>query len=138
MTDDRHIQPCPAEEAWNGDSVQFAFALPDQAGFWEFCLSLSDSGEAVLTVPRAPRGYDPAQAAAAGTVKIVRKGTTTGYEFRIPDRAVGLTPELYRQGFRFNLLINDNDGEGRDGWIQIAPGIGDEKNPGKFPFVIFE
>lgn len=138
VTDDRHIQPCPAEEAWNGDSVQFAFALPGQAGFWEFCLSLSDSGEAVLTVPRAPRGYDSAQAAAAGTVKIVRKGTTTGYEFRIPDRAVGLTPELYRQGFRFNLLINDNDGEGRDGWIQIAPGIGDEKNPGKFPFVIFE
>lgn len=101
-------------------------------------MALSDSGEAILIVPRAPRGYDPAKVAAAGTVKIVRKGTTTSYEVRIPDQAVGLTPELYRQGFRFNLLINDNDGEGRDGWIQIAPGIGDEKNPGKFPFVIFE
>ena len=45
---------------------------------------------------------------------------------------------MLTEGIRFNLLINDNDGEGRDGWIQIAPGIGDEKNPGKFPFVIFE
>ena len=92
----------------------------------------------MLTVPRAPRGYDSAQAAAAGTVKIVRKGTTTGYEFRIPDRAVGLTPELYRQGFRFNLLINDNDGNLREGFIQLAPGVSEWKNFERFPLVVFD
>ena len=53
-------------------------------------------------------------------------------------QAAGMTPEMFRNGFRFNLLVNDNDGEGRDGWIHIAPGIGDSKNPDKFPFVVFE
>lgn len=138
VTDDRHCQPCPAEEAWRGDSIQFALQLPGQEGFWEFSLSLSDSGEARVAVSRTPRNHDAAEAAAAGTCSAVRKGNVTAYEFRIPDRAVGLTKELYRQGFRFNLLINDNDGEGRDGWIEIAPGIGAEKDPGEFPFILFE
>ena len=138
VTDDRHAQPFPAAEAWKGDSVQFALQLPGQNGFWELCLSLSDSGKAELTIPRAPRGYDPNRTAASGTCRIVREGTETRYELRLPDRALGLTPQLYRQGFRFNLLVNDNDGEGRDGWLQLAPGIGDEKDPGKFPVILFE
>ena len=49
-----------------------------------------------------------------------------------------MTPEMFSNGFRFNLLVNDNDGEGRDGWIHIAPGIGDAKNPDKFPFIVFD
>lgn len=138
VTDDRHAQPFPAAEAWKGDSVQFALQLPGQNGFWELCLSLSDSGKAELTIPRAPRGYDPNRTAASGTCRIVREGTETRYELRLPDRALGLAPQLYRQGFRFNLLVNDNDGEGRDGWLQLAPGIGDEKDPGKFPVILFE
>lgn len=45
-------------------------------------------------------------------------------------------PEQLKRGIQFNLLVNDNDGEGRDGWMQIAPGIGEAKNPELYPFIL--
>lgn len=51
--------------------------------------------------------------------------------------AIGLTQEQLKAGIQFNLLINENDGEGRDGWLQIAPGIGEAKVPEKYPFILF-
>ena len=34
--------------------------------------------------------------------------------------------------------LNENDGEGRDGWLQIAPGIGENKDPERYPFILFD
>jgi hypothetical protein len=31
-----------------------------------------------------------------------------------------------------SFLVNDNDGEGRKGWIEWGGGIGEEKAPSKF------
>jgi hypothetical protein len=62
----------------------------------------------------------------------------TRYDLTLPESAVGMTPDMARRGFRFNLLVNEDDGEGRDGWIQIAPGIGGSKTPERYPFVVFE
>jgi len=31
--------------------------------------------------------------------------------------------------FSFSILVNDNDGAGRRGWIEWASGIGQGKNP---------
>lgn len=55
----------------------------------------------------------------------------------IPFAAVGLTEEAAGRGFRFNLLINDNDGEMRESFIAVAPGLGDSKNTDFFPVVSF-
>ena len=30
-------------------------------------------------------------------------------------------------------LWSERDGEGRDGWTELAPGLGREKDPGRFP-----
>jgi hypothetical protein len=32
----------------------------------------------------------------------------------------------------FSLLVNENDGQGRRGWIEWASGIGSEKRPSLF------
>ncbi len=61
----------------------------------------------------------------------------TLYEAVIPFAAVGLTEEAAGRGFRFNLLINDNDGEMRESFIAVAPGLGDSKNTDFFPVVSF-
>lgn len=61
----------------------------------------------------------------------------TVYEARIPLAAVGLSEEAGRTGFRFNLLVNDNDGGGRESCLAISPGLGDGKNPGLYPVVKF-
>ncbi|WP_419645558.1 hypothetical protein [Victivallis vadensis] len=42
-----------------------------------------------------------------------------------------------RAGFRFNLLVNDNDGFGRESFIALAPGLGESKDPGRYPVVKF-
>ncbi len=138
VTDDRHHQPYSGFEVWKGDNIQFAFQLPGQRGYWEFGLSHLNSGKSEIMPFQAPDGFDGA--AAAGKLKLTttRRGTETCYDLTIPESAVGASAALLKQGIRFNLLVNDNDGEGRDGWIHIAPGIGENKNPDRFPFVLFE
>ncbi|WP_337747959.1 hypothetical protein [Victivallis vadensis] len=137
VTDDRHVQPFTGFSVWKGDNIQLAFQLPGQRGCWELGLSRLDTGRSEVFLYQAPDGFAPE---AAQEMKLVttRKENVTGYELAIPLKTVALTPAAARQGFRFNLLINDNDGEGRDGWIHIAPGIGENKNPERFPFILFE
>ena len=61
---------------------------------------------------------------------VVNKGTKTYYEARIPWTTLlksGLQPTA-GQEMAFSYLINDNDGEGRRGWIEYTSGIGETKN----------
>ena len=138
VTDDLHSQPNSGFLIWKGDSMQVCFKLPSQDGFWEIGAALSDSGRPEVFVFHAPAGFDREKVARGIRLQAKRNGDRTSYSLRIPLKGCAMTPELLRSGFRFNLLINDNDGEGRDGWIQIAPGIGGTKNPAQFPFVLFE
>ena len=88
----------------------------------------------------APAGF-PAEAAARSIRLTTHRDDgkqVTAYRAKLSFDSFGLSPEKLRNGIRFNLLVNDNDGEGRDGWLQLAPGIGDEKDPGKFPVILFE
>ena len=41
-----------------------------------------------------------------------------------------------RNGFLFGLLVNDNDGKGRKGWMQTAPGLGDRKDTSSFTTLV--
>ena len=138
VTDDKHCQPFDGSSVWKGDNIQFAFQLPGQIGHWEFGLSLLDSGKAEIHPFQTPSGFDPDAAARSCRLTARREGNVTIYDFLLPKETAGLTPEMFRRGFRFNLLVNDNDGEGRDGWIHIAPGIGDAKNADLFPFIVFD
>ena len=51
----------------------------------------------------------------------------------IPFAAIGLTPELRAKGIRFNLLVNDNDGEIRESYLAVTPGLGTEKQVRFYP-----
>ena len=84
--------------------------------------------------------FDPAAAADAIRLTTFRddKAHRTAYRARLKLDAFGLTGQRLRDGIRFNLLINDNDGELREGFIQIAPGISEWKNFEKFPLIVFE
>lgn len=138
VTDDKHNQPYSGFEVWKGDNIQFAFLLPGQTGHWEIGLSHLNSGKPEAFVFAAPSGFDREAATKACKLTTSREGNVTRYDLTLPESAIGMTPETARRGFRFNLLVNENDGEGRDGWIQIAPGIGGSKTPERYPFVVFE
>ncbi len=136
VTDDKHVQPYSGAEVWKGDNIQFALRIPGQKGYWELGLTRSEAGNSEVFAWSAPAGFDPAKAAAAIRLETARdeKKKLTIYEARIPFAAVGLT-EL---GFRFNLLVNDNDGFGRESFIHIAPGLGEGKTPELYPEIKFE
>ncbi|EIP99532.1 beta-1,4-xylanase [Opitutaceae bacterium TAV1] len=137
VTDDVHHQPQRNEMTWMGDNVQVSMQLPDQDGLWELGLTRLADGAPDVWCWAAPSGWNAAQS--AGQIKLTtsRNGNETGYVAQIPFDAVGLNPAILKAGFRFNLLINDNDGEIRKNWIHIAPGIGLSKDPAQYPFVIF-
>lgn len=58
----------------------------------------------------------------------------TVYEVDIPFSAIGLNPRK-TDSFRFNLLVNDNDGEVRKSYIAIAPGLGNRLDAENYPTV---
>lgn len=135
--DDIFSQPFGGGEMWRGDSVQFALVLPDRTGMWEIGLARRDDGQSEIRTWSAPDGLDASSPSREGTLKTERKGNRTRYEAAFPLESLGLTRELLESGIRFNLLVNDNDGEGRDGWMHIVPGIGGEKRPDQYPVLVF-
>jgi len=139
VTDDVHMQPYRGSGVYNGDNVQLALQLPEQSGLWEIGLTLRDDGRSEAFVWLAPDGFDPVQTATAIKLTANREESarTTTYEATIPFSAIGLSGDAGRRGFRFNLLVNDNDGSVRESYICIAPGIADSKSPQQYPTVSF-
>lgn len=139
VTDDVHAQPYRGTEVWKGDNVQMALQLPGQSGLWEVGLTRRNNGESEVFVWLAPTGFNTTEVAAS--IKLATKrdesAKTTTYEATIPFSTIGLSEEIGRRGFRFNLLVNDNDGHVRESYICIAPGIADDKNPKRYPTVSF-
>lgn len=136
VTDDVHSQKNSGADVYLGDNIQAAFLFSGQDGSWEIGLTRRDDGTPECWVWTHPSGFDPARTAAAIRLKTERTGTVTRYDARIPFRTLGVEPARLESGFRFNLLVNDDDGEGRDGWISIAPGMGMTKDPGQYPMLL--
>ena len=137
--DNIHCQPYKAEESWKGDNVQCALSIPGQSSLWEIGFTRLADGKPEVWVWMAPSGFSCEKTAAK--IKLtterdeIRKVTV--YQAEIPFESIGLSERIGRRGFLFNLLINDNDGKGRDNTISIAPGIAEGKSPERFPTVRF-
>lgn len=139
VTDDVHCQPERGKTVWKGDNIQFALRLPGQNGFWELGLTRLADGSPEVFVWRAPDGFDATKSARQIRLSTARDEIKkqTRYEAEIPFGAVGLTEQAGRSGFRFNLIVNDNDGETRESFIMAAPGLGEDKDPSNYPLVRF-
>lgn len=135
VRDDIHFQPESGRFVWKGDNIQFALTIPGQAGTWEIGLTRLNSGRSETFIWHAPAGFDPAKCASEILLHTERKEDRTIYQAEIPLAALGATRQIMRQGIRFNLLINDNDGECRKGGLQIVPQL---RNAERHPFIVFE
>lgn len=120
-----------AGSEWKGDSLQWSLALPS-GEHYEWVAALGKNGlMAHLTI--APPGVPD------GAVKLPlsmrRAGNETLYEVIVPTALPG--GKTLPDKFSFNVLVNDNDGGGRKGWVEWTPGIGRTKNPKLFqPLVV--
>ncbi|MFI7469148.1 sugar-binding protein [Nonomuraea sp. NPDC049646] len=127
--DDVHTQTSTGADIWQGDCLQFAVAagLPGETRTWsELGLALTAHG------PQFHRwlGDGPEPEA---KVAVTRDETAeeTVYELSLPWAALApLTPQ---DGlFSLSVVANDNDGTGREGWIEWGSGIAGTKNPALF------
>ncbi len=124
VTDDKQVQPYRGSEVWNGDNVQFTLALPRQDGFWKFGLTRLADGSSETYCWNAPTGFKEDASAIRLETQRQEDKKLTIYRAELPFKAVGLTTATAKAGFRFNLIVNDNDGNRREGFIAVAPGLG--------------
>ena len=68
---------------------------------------------------------------------IGRAGMYTHYELKLPWSEVIADGKIPSKGEKlgFSLLVNDNDGGGRRGWIEYASGIGSYKDSKLFTYI---
>ncbi|RIQ21460.1 sugar-binding protein [Jiangella rhizosphaerae] len=135
--DDVHSQTSSGDGVWAGDGFQFGFAtgLPGETRAWdELGLTLTADGPEVYRWLAA--GGRSVGVVEGVDVAVVRHDDTdeTVYELAIPWSE--LTP--FRPADRllsFSLIVNENDGTGRDGWIAWGDGIATAKDPARYlPF----
>lgn len=133
--DDKHVQPFHGESIWKGDSVQLLFQVPGQSGFFELGMALSDKGEKMKYCWSVPEGFSAKKILDQWTVLGIRhlNKSLTCYYTSFPLSIMGIDP-LKSTTVRFNVLLNDNDGYGRESQLGIVPG----KDPLSFPLIMLK
>lgn len=135
VTDDKHFQPYSGAGVWQGDNVQFV--LSSKGDLWELGLTHMAEGKTEVYCWAAPKGADAAKAAKAISLETARdeQAKTTTYLARIPLAAFGIADKGNTSELRFNLIVNDNDGEQRKGFIAVAPGLGIDRDSSEYPVI---
>jgi|GEM_PF-2792076 len=139
IKDAKHVADPPDLKFWDYDSLQFAIDCVGD-GFnediIEFCVG--GNGKIYKTKMPALKGDIPEKYSEAGklltgsSAVITRKGDVTRYEIKVCSD--DLYPFVYAdaQKVRFSLLVNNNDGNGREGYLYWGEGIGNGKAAQKF------
>lgn len=140
VTDDTHCQPysTPAD-CWQGDGLQVFVTRDTMTTPCEFDFYLGDDGQPhVLCRRAAPDAGIRDLPAAEKLLRLVasRDGTATHYLVAIPYAALAAGRGDLKRGFRLNFMVNENDGEGRDGWIRPAPGVGNGVDCRQHPLLL--
>ena len=136
VTDDRHVQKNRKGNLWMGDSIQFVIAPTELKGHWRFGFSLRDDGSVDAHIWDVPNGYDAEQALAVTKAEVSRDEAAklTRYEITMPLRML----DIGTKPFRFNLLVNDNDGTIRESFISLAPGLGRNFDVNQYPPLVLK
>lgn len=132
-----------ADKLWQNDSIQFAFAerAASDASITEIGIGKLKNGESAMyrwtflgTKFFAGEFEEAIDFDERCELEIGRDGDITTYELKIPwvDIYGDSGAEFARKNVLFSIIINDNDGSGRRGWIELSPGIGGSKNASLF------
>lgn len=130
--------PDEPANAWQADSIQIGLSkgMPGSTGdFYDYTFALGSDDKSIGYRAFAPAGEDVGVVDYQIATKRAEAGKKTRYEVAIPWEDVGqLAPNA--NVFSLSFLVNDNDGEGRKGWIEWGSGIGQGKDPALFKPVV--
>ncbi|MEK4237310.1 DNRLRE domain-containing protein [Paenibacillus sp. FSL H7-0714] len=134
VKDNVHYSSFLGADIWNNDSIQFAIAngLPGEEPYWyEIGISQTPDGPQIYSW-NAPPGVIKGPIT-NGQLAITRdQEQNTIYELSLPWSEVAPIKPEKNGNISFSLLVNDNDGSGRKGFIEWGGGIGDGKLSSKF------
>jgi hypothetical protein len=131
VTDDVFHQTETLGSVWRGDSFQIGVdpgwsRKPDVSHAVEFGLALTADG------PQVYRWTAPAGLMPGATLAVRRDGNTTVYDASLPWKELGVTSISPPRTIGFSLILNDNDGENRQGWLAYGGGIAREKRADRY------
>ncbi|QTH43804.1 hypothetical protein J4772_05130 [Cohnella sp. LGH] len=135
IKDDVHSSAAKGADIWNNDSIQFAFSdgIPGENPSWyEYGISATPDGAQVYRWSAAGGNAVGAVNNAQAVVSRAEAEKTTVYKLALPWTELAPVKAGRGEAMSFSLLVNDNDGSGRRGWIEWASGIGSEKRPSLF------
>ncbi len=132
VDDDVFCQTGEGKNTWGGDGLQCAFDMAGNGDAIDFqcTIALSPKGGPGMFFTVGGSGRVP-----GAKVAIRRKVANAGaiYEVAVPWKALKQYRPHAGKIIGFTFLVNDNDGSGRDGWIEWTPGIGDVTEAFFFP-----
>ncbi|GBF75734.1 hypothetical protein PA598K_04162 [Paenibacillus sp. 598K] len=126
-------------EIFRNDGIQFSIApgMPGDSGSWyEYGLAMTPDGPEIYR-------WMAMQGLKSGTVdngklEIERQEDKklTTYRLRLPWSELRPLQPVAGQVFSLSVLVNDNDGEGRKGYIEWGGGIGGTKDASLFRSIV--
>lgn len=138
VIDDYHAQSASGDAIWSGDSMQIGIGIANGDGtvpseYHELGVARGDTGELLKWCWLAPKGFNLGDAIEL-QYAVERKDSKTSYELAIPWRELKSDDVQVKPGMKlkFSFLVNDNDGEGRKGWVEYNSGIGSAKDVDAF------
>lgn len=132
--DDIFSQPKQGDAIWEGDSIQFAISagMPGENLQWyEYGMALTGGGPELYRW-MAPQGYMTGPIINPD-LQVTRDETAkdTIYELALPWSE--LSPIIPTDGLlSMSIVINENDGNGRRGYVEWGSGIGSSKQSSLF------
>ncbi|OMD86814.1 MULTISPECIES: S-layer homology domain-containing protein [Paenibacillus] len=120
---------------WQNDSIQFSLApgVPgDSQSWYEYGISQTPEGPQIyrwLSMKGAATGV-----LTKGTLSVTRDEATkvTSYALALPWSEISPIRPAASDILSFSMLVNDNDGAGRKGYIEWGSGIGAAKDASLF------
>lgn len=143
VSDDVHSCNQEPGQLWAGDSLQigienlvnqgkvhFGMEATGSVDFNEITIALTDDGIERMYMHSSQGNTHSVGEMTNFEAKITRRNGKTVYEIAIPwTELFGEDYVLDKNTvFGYSMLVNDNDGKGRRGWIEYNSGIGNGKN----------
>jgi len=130
VTDDEHTTAEVDGIVERGDSIRLVLdpnwsRRPGPAGA-DLVLARTSDGPRVMRLSGSPAPVPGSE------LKVSREGPKTLYEAMVPWSQLGIAGVRPGRSLGFSLLVNDDDGEGLDGWLMYGDGIRPEKRADRY------
>ena len=141
VTDDIFCDIDERERTYCCDGLQFAFANVNKSGQkkTEYGIAMVNGKPKIdrfffIGVDTEFVGMVDVKEYKGTELRVTRNGNKTVYEAKFPwEQIYGEKIDISKKSVvYFSVLINENDGFGRDGWIEYCGGIGGSKDPGQY------